>query len=67
MSENKDIKNVHSGHRDRMRAKLLKRGIDAFDDHEILEFLLFYVNKRKNTNPPNKALQSLHQTRRSAF
>lgn len=67
MSENKDIKNVHSGHRDRMRAKLLKRGIDAFDDHEILEFLLFYVNKRKNTNPTGHKLMEKFKTLSGVF
>ena len=67
MSENKDIKNVHSGHRERMRAKFLKRGIDAFDDHEILEFLLFYVNKRKNTNPLGHALMAKFKTLEAVF
>lgn len=49
-NENKNV-NIHSGHRERMRKKLLKHGIGAFEDHEILEFLLFYVNKQKDTNP----------------
>ncbi len=43
-------KNVHKGHRDRVRNRFLQKGIGAFDDHEILEFLLFYVHRVKDTN-----------------
>ena len=39
MSE--ENKNIHKGHRDRVRSRFLQKGIDAFDDHQILEFLLF--------------------------
>ncbi len=48
--------NIHEGHRKRMRQKFLSDGIDAFTDHEILEFFLFYVHKRANTNPIGHAL-----------
>ncbi len=41
---------VHAGHRDRLRKKFIMHGIDIFEDHEILELLLFYVIPRKNTN-----------------
>ncbi len=44
-------KNIHSGHRDRMRARFLKKGLDDFNDHEILELLLYYCIPRRNTNP----------------
>ena len=67
MSENKDVKNVHAGHRERMRTKFLKRGIDAFDDHEILEFLLFYVNKQRNTNPIGHNLIEKFKTLEAVF
>lgn len=40
----------HDGHRDRMRKRYLKQGIDAFDDHQILELLLFYAIPRRDTN-----------------
>ena len=36
-------KNPHSGHRERMRKKFLDNDIDVFSDHEILEFLLYYM------------------------
>lgn len=42
---------THSGHRDRLRKKFLQTGFDGFEDHEILELMLFYVIPRKDTNP----------------
>lgn len=43
-------KEVHAGHRDRLRKKFLMHGIDVFEEHEIVELILFYVIPRKNTN-----------------
>lgn len=40
----------HEGHRDRMRQKFLKQGLSTFEEHEVLEMLLFYAIPRKNTN-----------------
>lgn len=40
----------HEGHRERLRKKFLMGDIDSFEDHEILEFALFYAIPRKNTN-----------------
>lgn len=42
--------NVHSGHRKRVREKFLKDGIDSFEEHQVLEFLLFYAIPYKDTN-----------------
>ena len=42
---------VHDGHRERMKNKLLEQGLDVFDDHNVLELLLFYSMPRKDTNP----------------
>ena len=42
---------VHDGHRERMKQKLLEQGLDVFDDHNVLELLLFYSVPRKDTNP----------------
>lgn len=42
--------NVHAGHRKRMRDKFFQQGIDAFQDHEILEMLLYYALPQRNTN-----------------
>ena len=41
---------MHSNHRNRVRNKFLKYGIDAFEPHEIIEFLLFWSISRKDTN-----------------
>lgn len=42
---------VHDGHRDRMKRRLLEQGLDGFDDHQVLELLLFYALPRIDTNP----------------
>jgi len=47
---------MHEGHRERLREKYLKSGLDSFEDHEILELLLFYSIPRKNTNELAHAL-----------
>ncbi len=41
---------LHDGHRKRLKDRFLKHGLDAFENHEILEFLLFYALARKDTN-----------------
>ena len=47
MAENE---NVHKGHRQRMLKKYMMQGIDCFDDHEVLEILLYLVFSRRDTN-----------------
>ena len=42
---------VHDGHRERMKNKLLEQGLDIFDDHNVLELILFYSMPRRDTNP----------------
>ncbi len=42
---------IHRGHRDRMRKKLVSFGSDIFNDHELLEMLLYSAIPYKNTNP----------------
>ena len=32
---------VHDGHRARMKARFVRSGLDNFDDHSVLELLLF--------------------------
>jgi len=48
--------NVHAGHREKMRARFLAGGLDAFADHEALELLLYYAIPRRDTNPIAHAL-----------
>ena len=47
----KDVKNIHSGHRQRMREKAYKNGFDSFEQHELLEMLLYATVPQKDTNP----------------
>jgi len=42
---------LHTGHRDRLRARFLKEGLDGFEDHQVLELLLFHAVPRIDTNP----------------
>ena len=42
--------NENCGHRDRVRERILKEGLDGFQDHEVLEALLFQTIPRKDTN-----------------
>lgn len=47
---------VHDGHRARMRDKIRKGGLGSFQQHEILEYLLFSFVPRKDTNEIAHAL-----------
>ena len=40
----------HEGHRDRMKKRFLRLGLSSFDDHNVLELLLFYAVPRQDTN-----------------
>ncbi len=43
--------NIHAGHRQRLRKTFLTHGLDVLPDVNVLEFLLFYVYPRQDTNP----------------
>lgn len=43
--------NEHSGHRSRMRERFLHTHFDGFEEHQILEMILYYVYPRTDTNP----------------
>lgn len=43
-------KNPHKGHRQRVKNRVINEGIDSFEDHQILELLLFYCIPMKDTN-----------------
>lgn len=45
-----ETENIHKGHRQRMWKKYLENGIDCFEEHEILEILLYSAYSRRNTN-----------------
>ena len=41
---------IHDGHRQRMRERFQKTGLEKFDKHEVLEILLYNCVPRANTN-----------------
>ena len=44
--------NPHEGHRKKLRDRFIReKGFENFEDHQILELLLFYANPRGDTNP----------------
>ena len=47
---------IHDGHRQRLKDRFLREGLDGFTDVQVLELLLFYVVPRKDTNPIAHAL-----------
>jgi len=50
-------KNIHTGHREKMRDRFIHdKGFENFEDHQILELLLYYANPRGDTNPTAHAL-----------
>jgi len=42
---------IHEGHRQRLKERFRKEGLDHFDDLYVLELLLFYCMPRRDTNP----------------
>lgn len=59
--------NPHKGHRDRMRSRFLTEGLDAFADHEVLEFALFHSLPRGDTNETAHRLLQRFGTLASVF
>ena len=41
---------IHDEHRMRVRKRFLEEGLDHFEEHQVLEMLLFYVYRRGDTN-----------------
>ncbi|MBF0165213.1 MAG: DNA repair protein RadC [Magnetococcales bacterium] len=49
--DKKDVySGLHHGHRQRMRRRFLEEGLEGFEDHQVLELLLFNVLPRQDTN-----------------
>lgn len=59
------MSSLHTGHRQRLKDRFRKEGLDGFTDIQTLELLLFFCIPRKDTNPIAHALLdrfgSLHQ------
>lgn len=43
--------NLHVGHREKLRNRFLNNGLESFEEHNVLELLLFYSIPQKDTNP----------------
>ncbi len=50
-SKNSDSKNLHAGHRNRVKLNISKNGFSQLEEHQLLELLLFYSIPRNDTNP----------------
>ncbi len=42
---------LHKGHRERLRERFRREGLDNFEDHQVLELLLFQAIPQHDTNP----------------
>lgn len=42
---------IHTGHRQRVKAEFLSRGIEGWPDHRVLELILFYAIPQGDVNP----------------
>lgn len=51
-------KNPHAGHREKLKRRFQREGLDHFEDHNILELVLFFAIPRKDTNEIAHALLS---------
>lgn len=52
----KVAKNLHAGHRKRLRERFMKTGLDGFHDYEFIELLLTYAIPRRDVKPIAKEL-----------
>lgn len=52
----RDTAHPHENHRERLRGRFLRAGLDDFAPHNVLELLLFYPISRRDTNPTAHAL-----------
>ena len=43
-------KNLHAGHRKRLKEQVVNVGLENFSSHQILEVLLFYAIPQRDTN-----------------
>lgn len=50
-SKKSKVTNPHKNHRKRVKTKFIQNGLMPFEEHEILELLLFYSIPQANTNP----------------
>ena len=58
---------LHKKHRERVRNRFLNEGLSAFEDHEVLELLLFYAIPQKDLNPLAHKLINSFKTANAVF
>lgn len=47
---NTDLFDLHDGHRQRLRGRIMRGGLEDLAPHELVEFLLYYVIPRQDVN-----------------
>ena len=52
----KSKKNPHAGHRSKLKKRFLTQGLQGFEDHNVLELVLFFAIPRRDTNEIAHAL-----------
>lgn len=58
---------MHGGHRARMKQRYRTQGLDGFDDHNVLELLLYYAIPRQDVNPIAHRLMERFGSLRAVF
>ena len=61
------MKNIHEGHRKRLKQLFLENGLSTFANHTILELLLFYAVPRQDTNEIAHELLNEYKTVSGVF
>lgn len=54
--DDKQLAKQREGHRERLRSRFMNGGLNAFQDYEILEYLLFLLIPRRDVKPVAKML-----------
>lgn len=62
-----EVKNLHEGHRQRVKERFLKHGLDSFTAVQFLETLLFYAVPKKDTNETAHLLLNRFGSLRKVF
>lgn len=65
--KSKNKSEIHAGHRDRMKQRLIFHGSDSFNSHELMEMLLYYALPRQNTNEQAHRLMEQFGSLRGIF
>ena len=58
---------MHKGHRLRLKQRFLSEGLSSFEDHEVLELILYYTIPQGDTNPLAHRLLERFQTLDGVF